>query len=103
AEAAELALDLPVLYASGREGKASTEQPENGNAPDAPNLDALFDVLLKYVPAPKGDAAAPLQAHVTNLDASPFLGSLAMVGIFNGSLSKGLIVTWFSAEVVKTF
>src|SRR5690606_16618605 len=102
AEAAELALDLPVLYASGREGKASTEQPENGNAPDAPNLDALFDVLLKYVPAPKGDAAAPLQANVTNLDASPFLGRLALVRIHNGTLRKGQNVAWMSADGVKT-
>src|SRR5690606_32568303 len=51
AEAAELARDRPALYASGREGKAPTEQPENGNAPVAPTLDALFDVLRKYVPA----------------------------------------------------
>ncbi|MBF6355327.1 translational GTPase TypA [Nocardia higoensis] len=102
AEAAELALDLPVLYASGREGKASTEQPENGNAPDAPNLDALFDVLLKCVPAPKGDAAAELQAHVTNLDASPFLGRLALVRIHNGTLRKGQNVAWMSAEGTKT-
>ncbi|WP_280490745.1 translational GTPase TypA [Nocardia farcinica] len=102
AEAAELALDLPVLYASGREGKASTERPENGNAPDAPNLDALFDVLLKHVPAPKGDAQAPLQAHVTNLDASPFLGRLALVRIHNGTLKKGQNVAWMSAEGTKT-
>ncbi|WP_067863816.1 translational GTPase TypA [Nocardia shimofusensis] len=102
AEAAELALDLPVLYASGREGKASTEQPENGNAPDAPNLDALFDVLLKYVPAPKGDPKAELQAHVTNLDASPFLGRLALVRIHNGTLRKGQNVAWMSAEGTKT-
>lgn len=102
AEAAELALDLPVLYASGREGKASTERPENGNAPDAPNLDALFDVLLKHVPAPKGDAQAELQAHVTNLDASPFLGRLALVRIHNGTLRKGQNVAWMSAEGTKT-
>ncbi|AXK87928.1 GTP-binding protein [Nocardia farcinica] len=102
AEAAELALDLPVLYASGREGKASTERPENGNAPDAPNLDALFDVLLKHVPAPKGDAQAPLQAHVTNLDASPFLGRLALVRIHNGTLKKGQNVAWMSAEGTTT-
>src|SRR6478672_10254672 len=72
AEAAELALDLPVLYASGREGKASKVQPENGQAPDAENLDALFEVLMENVPAPKGTVDAPLQAHVTNLDASAF-------------------------------
>ncbi|MBB5912517.1 GTP-binding protein [Nocardia transvalensis] len=101
-EAAELALDLPVLYASGREGKASTARPENGNAPDAPNLDELFEVLLKCVPAPKGDATAPLQAHVTNLDASPFLGRLALLRIHNGTLRKGQNVAWMSADGVKS-
>ncbi len=94
AEAAELALDLPVLYASGREGKASKVQPENGHAPDAENLDALFEVLLNYVPAPKGNVDAPLQAHVTNLDASAFLGRLALVRIHNGELTKGQTVSW---------
>ncbi|RJO75780.1 translational GTPase TypA [Nocardia panacis] len=102
AEAAELALDLPVLYASGREGKASTEAPENGHAPNAENLDALFDVLMSYVPAPKGDPTAPLQAHVTNLDASPFLGRLALVRIHNGTLRKGQNVAWMSAEGTKS-
>ncbi|MFQ6392068.1 translational GTPase TypA [Nocardia sp. KC 131] len=102
AEAAELALDLPVLYASGREGKASKERPENGNAPDAANLDALFDVLLEYIPAPKSNASAPLQAHVTNLDASAFLGRLALVRIYAGELRKGQNVAWMHADGVKT-
>ncbi|KQU39574.1 MULTISPECIES: translational GTPase TypA [Nocardiaceae] len=93
-EAAELALDLPVLYASGREGKASTKQPENGHAPDAENLDELFEILLSYIPAPKGNVEAPLQAHVTNLDASAFLGRLALVRIHNGELNKGQTVSW---------
>ncbi|CAM3885824.1 translational GTPase TypA [Smaragdicoccus niigatensis] len=101
AHAAELALELPVLYASGREGKASKHQPANGEAPDAENLDALFDVLLSYIPAPKGDASAPLQALVTNLDASPFLGRLALVRIHNGTLRKGQTVAWMTAEGTK--
>ncbi|MFF0542857.1 translational GTPase TypA [Nocardia thailandica] len=101
AEAAELALDLPVLYASGREGKASKERPENGSAPDAENLDALFEVLLENIPAPKGDVNAPLQAHVTNLDASAFLGRLALVRIHNGELRKGQNVSWMHADGVK--
>lgn len=101
AEAAELALDLPVLYASGREGKASKERPENGNAPDAENLDALFDVLLENIPAPKGDPTAPLQAHVTNLDASAFLGRLALVRIYSGELRKGQNVSWMHGDGVK--
>ncbi|PPJ28918.1 translational GTPase TypA [Nocardia nova] len=101
-EAAELALDLPVLYASGREGKASTQRPENGSAPAAENLDELFEVLLKYVPAPKGDPSAPLQAHVTNLDASPFLGRIGLVRIHNGTLRKGQNVAWMHGDGVKT-
>ncbi|MFD6392776.1 translational GTPase TypA [Nocardia sp. NPDC055029] len=101
AEAAELALDLPVLYASGREGKASKEQPENGSAPDAENLDALFDVLMENIPAPKGNPEAPLQAHVTNLDASAFLGRLALVRVHNGELRKGQNVTWINADGAK--
>lgn len=101
AEAAELALDLPVLYASGREGKASKERPENGSAPDAENLDALFDVLLECIPAPKGDPSAPLQAHVTNLDASAFLGRLALIRVHNGELRKGQTVAWMYADGVK--
>ncbi|MFF2556061.1 translational GTPase TypA [Nocardia sp. NPDC058058] len=101
-EAAELALDLPVLYASGREGKASTNRPENGSAPDAENLDELFEVLMKYVPAPKGDKDAALQAHVTNLDASPFLGRIGLVRIHNGTLRKGQNVAWMTPEGNKT-
>ena len=94
AEAAELTLELPVLYASGRAGIASTEQPANGEVPAGENLDPFFDVLLEYVPAPKGDPQAPLQAHVTNLDASAFLGRLALVRIHNGTLRKGQQVSW---------
>ncbi|WP_405485619.1 translational GTPase TypA [Nocardia sp. NBC_00511] len=101
-EAAELALDLPVLYASGRAGVASTKRPENGNVPDAENLDELFEVLMKYVPAPKGDPDKPLQAHVTNLDASPFLGRIGLVRIYNGTLKKGQNVAWMHGDGVKT-
>ncbi|WP_327093585.1 translational GTPase TypA [Nocardia vinacea] len=101
AEAAELALDLPVLYASGRAGKASKERPENGSAPAADNLDALFDVLLENIPAPKGDPTAPLQAHVTNLDASAFLGRLALVRIYSGELRKGQNVAWMHGDGIK--
>jgi GTP-binding protein len=90
-----------VLYASGREGKASKVAPENGQAPDAENLDALFEVLLENIPAPKGDPTAPLQAHVTNLDASAFLGRLALVRIHNGELRKGQNVAWMHADGVK--
>ncbi|GAB3209307.1 translational GTPase TypA [Nocardia tengchongensis] len=101
-EAAELALDLPVVYASGRAGVASTKRPDNGTVPDSENLDELFEILMKYVPAPKGDATKPLQAHVTNLDASPFLGRIGLVRIHNGTLKKGQNVAWMHGDGVKT-
>ncbi len=92
--AAEHALGLPTLYASGRAGVASTTAPADGQIPDADNLDPLFDVLLEHVPPPSGDPEAPLQALVTNLDASPFLGRLALVRVYNGRIRKGQQVAW---------
>jgi GTP-binding protein len=91
---AEKALDLPTLYASGRAGIASTTQPGNGEVPEGDNLDPLFDVLMEHIPPPSGDPEAPLQALVTNLDASAFLGRLALVRIYNGKLKKGQQVAW---------
>ncbi|WP_067975782.1 translational GTPase TypA [Mycolicibacter icosiumassiliensis] len=92
--AAEHALGLPTLYASGRAGVASTTAPADGQVPDGHNLDPLFDVLLEHVPPPSGDPEAPLQALVTNLDASPFLGRLALIRIYNGRIRKGQQVAW---------
>jgi GTP-binding protein len=94
AKAAEEALGLPTLYASGRAGVASMVQPDDGQVPDEDNLDPLFDVLLQHIPPPSGDPDAPLQALVTNLDASAFLGRLALVRIYNGRLRKGQQVAW---------
>lgn len=92
--AAEHALGLPTLYASGRAGVASTTAPADGSVPDGDNLDPLFDVLLEHVPPPSGDPEAPLQALVTNLDASPFLGRLALIRVYNGRIRKGQQVAW---------
>ncbi|MFL0180817.1 translational GTPase TypA [Mycobacterium sp. SMC-15] len=92
--AAEHALGLPTLYASGRAGVASTTAPADGQIPDGDNLDPLFDVLLEHVPPPSGDPEAPLQALVTNLDASPFLGRLALIRVYNGRIRKGQQVAW---------
>ncbi|SRX94065.1 putative GTP-binding translation elongation factor TypA (tyrosine phosphorylated protein A) (GTP-binding protein) [Mycobacterium tuberculosis H37Rv] [Mycobacterium shimoidei] len=94
AKAAEAALGLPTLYTSGRAGVASTVPPSDGQIPDGENLDPLFDVLLQHIPPPSGDPDAPLQALVTNLDASAFLGRLALVRIYNGRLRKGQQVAW---------
>ena len=92
--AAENALGLPTLYASGRAGIASTTEPANGENPDGENLDPLFDVLLEHIPPPQGDPEAPLQALVTNLDASAFLGRLALIRIYKGRIKKGQQVAW---------
>ncbi|HEY2555888.1 MAG TPA: translational GTPase TypA [Diaminobutyricibacter sp.] len=87
-------LDVPVVYASGRNGAASLNKPENGELPDNADLEPLFEAILEHIPAPTYDPEAPLQAHVTNLDASPFLGRLALLRIFNGTLKKGQTVAW---------
>ncbi|MBM7411373.1 GTP-binding protein [Clavibacter michiganensis] len=87
-------LDVPVVYASGRNGAASSNKPENGTLPDNDDLEPLFKAILDHVPAPTYDDQHPLQAHVTNLDASPFLGRLALLRVFNGTLKKGQQVAW---------
>ncbi|WP_043674714.1 translational GTPase TypA [Clavibacter michiganensis] len=87
-------LDVPVVYASGRNGAASDNKPENGELPDNEDLEPLFKAILDHVPAPTYDDEHPLQAHVTNLDASPFLGRLALLRVFNGTIKKGQQVAW---------
>ena len=87
-------LDVPVVYASAKSGRSSLTQPADGGQPDGPDLEPLFATILEKIPAPTYDEGAPLQAHVTNLDASPFLGRLALLRIFNGTLSKGQTVAW---------
>ncbi|MDF2574088.1 MAG: typA, partial [Agromyces sp.] len=87
-------LDVPVVYASGKAGRASTTKPENGSLPDSDDLEPLFEAILKHIPAPTYDDEAPLQAWVTNLDASPFLGRLALLRVFNGTIRKGQTVAW---------
>jgi GTP-binding protein len=87
-------LDVPVVYASGRAGAASRNRPANGELPDNDDLEPLFEAILEHVPAPSYDDEAPLQAWVTNLDSSSFLGRLALLRIFNGTLKKGQTVAW---------
>ncbi|WP_332644581.1 translational GTPase TypA [Aeromicrobium sp.] len=92
------ALDFPVVYASARAGRASLTQPEDGGMPDSDNLIPLFQTIMEAVPAPEYTEGAPLQAHVTNLDASPFLGRLALVRVFEGTLKKGAQVAWMKHD-----
>ncbi|RJS45351.1 translational GTPase TypA [Nocardioides cavernaquae] len=92
------ALDFPVIYASGKAGIASLVKPENGTMPEGENLEPLFKTILDTIPAPAYDDEAPLQAHVTNLDASPFLGRLALLRIKQGNLKKGQMVAWMKTD-----
>ncbi|HEX6196371.1 MAG TPA: translational GTPase TypA [Jiangellaceae bacterium] len=92
------ALDFPVVYASAVTGRASLEQPKDGEVPDSPDLRPLIETLVTTVPAPTYDEDAPLQAHVTNLDASPYLGRLALCRIHAGELRRGQRVAWCRAD-----
>ncbi|MDR3106689.1 MAG: translational GTPase TypA [Bifidobacteriaceae bacterium] len=87
-------LDFPVIYAAAKAGRASLNAPADGQMPDGPDLEPLFRAIVETIPAPTYDPAAPLQAHVTNLDASPFLGRLALLRLYNGELRKGQTVAW---------
>ncbi|MEB4613834.1 translational GTPase TypA [Leucobacter sp. M11] len=87
-------LNVPVVYLSGRAGASSLTEPENGTLPDGDTLEALFGVILEQVPAPTYDDEHPLQAHVTNLDSSPFLGRIALLRVHHGEIRKGETVAW---------
>ena len=91
-------LNVPVVYAAAKVGRASLEQPADGSAPENENLEPLFQTIIDHIPAPTYNPKGVLQAHVTNLDASPFLGRLALLRIYNGTLRKGQTVAWARAN-----
>jgi GTP-binding protein len=91
-------LDFPIVYASARAGRASLNRPENGALPDSENLEPLFRTILDSVPPPSYDDKMPLQAHVTNLDASPFLGRLALCRVHSGTIKKGQQAAWCRSD-----
>jgi GTP-binding protein len=93
-DASEEQIEFPIVYASARAGRASLDRPADGGMPDSENLEPLFDVIREAVPAPKYDPTAPLQAHVTNLDASSYLGRIALCRIHNGTIKRGQQVAW---------
>ncbi|WP_048555573.1 translational GTPase TypA, partial [Nostocoides japonicum] len=93
-DADERQIEFPIVYASAKAGRASTERPANGELPADPDLEALFRTILETIPAPQYDDEAGLQAHVTNLDASSFLGRLALLRVHNGTIRKGQQVAW---------
>ncbi len=91
-------LDFPVVYASAKAGRASLTAPENGSMPDSADLGPLFATILEHVPAPTYVEGATLQAHVTNLDASPYLGRLALCRIFAGEMRRNQVVAWCKSD-----
>ncbi len=88
------ALDFPIVYASAKAGRASLERPADGSLPTERDLRPLFATILAAIPAPTYEESAPLQAHVTNLDASPYLGRLALCRVHNGTIARGQTVAW---------
>jgi GTP-binding protein len=93
-DATEEQIEFPIVYASARAGRASLTRPEDGTLPDSPDLEPLFTVLRETVPAPSYPPGAPLRAHVTNLDASSYLGRIALCRVHSGTISRGQQVAW---------
>src|SRR4051794_8724312 len=92
-DADESQIEFPIVYANARAGHA-------GLAPDqlAGDLRPLFETILEHIPAPTYDEGHPLQAQVTNLDSSPYLGRLALCRVRNGAIERGRPVAWCRAD-----
>ncbi|MFF5495245.1 translational GTPase TypA [Streptomyces aquilus] len=98
-DADEEQIEFPIVYACGRDGIASLTKPENGTVPaDSNSLEPFFSTILQHIPAPTYDEDAPLQAHVTNLDADNFLGRIALLRVEQGELRKGQTVAWIKRD-----
>ncbi|MET7739729.1 translational GTPase TypA [Streptomyces sp. NPDC005385] len=98
-DADEDQIEFPIVYACARDGVASLTKPEDGTVPaDSDSLEPFFTTILESVPAPSYDETAPLQAHVTNLDADNFLGRIALLRVEQGELRKGQNVTWIKRD-----
>ncbi|MDP9416791.1 MAG: GTP-binding protein, partial [Actinomycetota bacterium] len=93
-DADEAQIDFPIVYCSARAGRASVTRPGDGELPVDDDLGPLMRTILDVVPPPAYDENAPLQAHVTNLDASPYLGRLALCRVHAGRIRKGQSVAW---------
>jgi GTP-binding protein len=93
-DATEEQIEFPIVYASARAGRASLTRPADGSLPDSTDLEPLFQVIREAIPAPAYDPGAPLQAQVTNLDASSYLGRIALCRMYAGTIRKGQQVAW---------
>jgi GTP-binding protein len=91
-DATEQQIEFPIVYANAKQGWAALEQGALGT-----DLKPLFELIVERIPAPVFDPEHPLQAWVTNLDASPYLGRLALCRIFNGTIKRGQTVAWCRA------
>ena len=93
-DADEEQIEFPIVYCNAKAGHASTEDPEALEESLAP----LMDLLVEHIPAPVHDPEHPLQAQVTNLDASPYVGRLALCRVRHGTIRKGQQVAWCRAD-----
>ena len=93
-DATEEQIEFPIVYASARAGRASLRRPADGSLPDSPDLEPLFAVLRESVPPPSYDPDEPLRAHVTNLDASSYLGRIALCRMVSGTIERGQQAAW---------
>ena len=91
--ATEDQIDFPIVYTNARAGRASLTPVDDGTS-----LKPLMDMLLDTIPAPTYDESTPLQAHVTNLDASAYVGRLAICRVHNGTIKKGQQIAWCHAD-----
>jgi GTP-binding protein len=92
-EADEAQIDFPIIYTNARAGWASVGPDVEGT-----DLGPLWDVIVGYIPPPQYEEGHPLQAYVTNLDASPYVGRLAVCRVHQGSIEKGQTVAWCRAD-----
>ncbi len=97
-DANEKQIEFPIVYASAKAGRASLTRTADGGMPVEENLDVLFDTIFSAIPAPEYHEGAPLQAHVTNLDSSPYLGRLALCRVREGVIKKGQTVAWMKTD-----
>src|ERR671912_285851 len=93
-EATEEQIEFPIVYCHAKAGRASLTRPADGESPDNPDLAPLFDTLVATVPPPGYTEGAPLQARVATLDASPYLGRLALCRVHNGTIRRGQQAAW---------
>jgi GTP-binding protein len=96
-DADEQQIDFPIVYCNAKAGVASLKY-DPANAIEERDLSPLLDLLLERIPAPLYDPEHPLQALVTNLDASPYVGRLALCRVRHGNIKKGQQIAWCRAD-----